>query len=85
MVSKFHSKEKIKELVRQAYHHGTLTSMEDARDIFDAALERIGETSRFCDVFSFYMALGTLWEAGKAQGIRDERRRRRDGKKKQRR
>ena len=75
----------MKELVRQAYKQGRVSSIDDARDIFNACLDYIGQKGRYTgqkerskqDMFS--LALATLLEVGRIQGIKSERNKRRSG------
>ena len=82
---KFHSEDRTRELVRQAYKQGRVSSIDDARDIFNACLDYIGQKGRYTgqkerseqDLFS--LALATLLEVGRIQGIKSERNKRRSG------
>lgn len=75
----------MKELVRQAYKQGTASSIDEAREIFNACLDYIGQKERYIgqkerseqDMFS--LALATLLEVGRIQGIKSERNKRRSG------
>ena len=78
MESKFYSGERVKELVRQAYKQGTASSIDEAREIFNACLDYIGQKERSeQDMFS--LVLATLLEVGRIQGIKRERNKRRSG------
>lgn len=76
---KFHSEDRTRELVRQAYKQGRVSSIDDARDIFNACLDYIGERKARSEQDLFSLALATLLEVGRIQGIKSERNKRRSG------
>ena len=82
MIVMFPPKKDANELVRQACQHNEASSITEARELFKSFLECMGESLEEYTSFGLYSALGALWEAGKIQGIKDERKRRRAGSRK---
>lgn len=65
-----------KEAVTISLKAGTVNSMERALDIIDTLRATAPKFRAWIvcgDKWSFYVALGTIYEAGRIQGIREER------------
>lgn len=78
MVLEFLSKRRVSNLVKQAYRNTKASTIEEARELFKGCLSYVGEDIDTYTTFGFYCALGAVWEAGKIQGIRNERKRRKE-------
>ena len=66
-----------REIARISVEFDTVDSSYIGRRVFAAAIEALYDASEPANLYTFYRAIGAVFSAGRIQGIREERAKRR--------